>query len=293
MTGLVDAQGRPYTPAEVGLDGAMDLLILLCGNEPVGVMSCEVREDDAQLFFCHLRESYEACEGQFFTMAVDHFRSAGMQVVRTNFLWPSPERCIEAARALSFTMLERIEMARESDRTYPARPVPEGVELLPWSDGWLDGAARLLSENGNEIDRQIYPQEQTFPGALSQLKKIAGGTYGDFLPGQSVVARANGRLVGMLLATEYGRDSLLIPQVIVEKGFRGKGIAGAMIGRLIRDSAARGPRKITLMVNAYNEAALRLYERAGFRPTFVFRQYILAGRPGKYGTAGAARTNDG
>ncbi len=190
MAGLVDAQGMPYTPAVAGLDGTMDLLFLLSGDEPVGVMSCEVKEDDAQLFFCHLREAYKACDGQFFAMAVSHFRSAGMHVVRTYFDWPSPERCIEAALGLGFTMLERIEMARESDRDYPARPLPEGVELVPWSDSFLDEAARLLSENGNEIDRQIYPQEQTFAGARAQLKKITGNMYGDFLPDQSLIARA-------------------------------------------------------------------------------------------------------
>jgi hypothetical protein len=45
MAGLVDAQGRPYTPGSVSLDGTTDLLILLCGAEPAGVMSCEVKED--------------------------------------------------------------------------------------------------------------------------------------------------------------------------------------------------------------------------------------------------------
>ena len=50
-----------------------------------------------------------------------------------------------------------------------------------------------------------------------------------------------------------------------------------MIAGLIRDSARRGPRKITLVVNAGNGPAMKLYERHGFRRTFVFRQYILAG----------------
>ena len=138
----------------------MDLIFLLCGREPAGVMSCEVKGDDAQLFFCHVREDCKAFEGRFFTMAVSHFKSAGICVVRTYFLWPSPEPCIASAGTMGFSPMERIEMARESDHDYPGRPLPEGVELVPWSDGCLDEAARLLSENGNEVDRQIYP-----PGA--------------------------------------------------------------------------------------------------------------------------------
>ena len=275
MAGLIDGQGKPYTPDGAGIDGSMGLFFLLCGGEPAGVMSGEVKEDDAQLFFCHLREAYEACDGQFFTMAVDHFRAAGMRVVRTNFLWPSPERCIETALALGFVMMERIEMARESDPGYPARPLPEGVEIVPWSDAHLDEAARLLSENGNEIDRQIYPQEQTFAGARAQLKKITGDMYGEFLAGQSMVARAGGRTIGMLLATEREGPSILVPQVILDRDHRGQGIASAMMSRLIREVAKRGDRKMTLMVNGQNADAIRLYEHKGFRPVALYRQYVL------------------
>jgi ribosomal protein S18 acetylase RimI-like enzyme len=178
---------------------------------------------------------------------------------------------------MGFKLMERIEMARESDRCYPERPLPEGVELVPWSDAFLDEAARLLSENGNEVDRQIYPQEQTFAGARAQLKKITGNMYGDFLADQSMIARDGGEVIGMLMATEYDEPlSILIPEVILDRENRGKGIASAMIGRLIRDIAKRGDRKITLMVNGYNADAIRLYGRKGFRPVFVYKQYVLS-----------------
>lgn len=236
--GLTDMQGMPYTPGSAGLDGSMDLLSLLCGGEPAGVMSCEIKEDDARLFFCHVRKAYTAYEGQFITLAVSHFKSAGMHVVRTYFDWPSPDRCMAAAMAMGFKPMARIEMARESDRDYPVRPVPEGVEFVPWSDSFLDEAARLLSENGNKIDRQIYPQEQTFAGARARLKKITGNMYGDFLADQSMIARAGGRTIGMLLATERNGPSILIPQVILDRDYRGRGIASVMIGRLIRDVAS-------------------------------------------------------
>ena len=243
-------------------------------------MSCEVKEDDAQLFFCHVREGYKAFEGQFFTMAVSFLKSAGMQVVRTNFLWPSPDRCIAAAGSMGFMPMERIQMARESDTDFPARLLPEGTEIVPWSDSCLDQAAWLLSENGNEIDRLIYPQEQTFVGARAGLRKITGNMYGNFLADQSMIARAGGETIGMLLATEYEGSSILIPEVILARNHRGKGIASAMISRLIRDVAKRGDRKITLMVNGQNADAIRLYERKGFRPAFVYKQYVLPLRPG-------------
>ena len=104
--------------------------------------------------------------------------------------------------------------------------------------------------------------------------------YGNFLADQSMIARAGGETIGMLLATEYEGSSILIPEVILARNHRGKGIASAMISRLIRDVAKRGDRKITLMVNGQNADAIRLYERKGFRPAFVYKQYVLSLGPG-------------
>jgi predicted GNAT family acetyltransferase len=42
----------------------------------------------------------------------------------------------------------------------------------------------------------------------------------------------------MLLATERNGPSILIPQVILDRDYRGRGIASVMIGRLIRDVAS-------------------------------------------------------
>lgn len=270
-----DVQGRLYTPALAGISGNYDLMFLRCGGEPIGVMSFEVKEDDAQLLFCYVCDTYKAYEGRFFSMVVRHFQSAGMCVIRTNFPWPSPGQCIEAARTLGFRLIERIEMVRESDRNYPGKPLPPGIEIARWSDEYLDMAARLLSENGNEVDRLIYPQEQTFAGARSQLKKITGNMYGEFLAGQSVVAFDGGEVIGMLLVTDFPGEPLLIPQIILDRDHRGKGIASAMIGRVIRDTATSGYSKIRLMVNGYNADAIRLYESKGFRTIFVYKQYVL------------------
>lgn len=277
IAGLSDEHGKPYSPADAGIDGSCDLAFLLCDGKPAGVMSCEVREDDVQLTFCHVSADGKAYEGQFFTLVVGYFLGEGIAVVRSNFLWPSPERCIEAAMAMGFRLIERIEMARESDGGYPVKPLPDGIGIGGWPDGCLDAAARLLSENGNEIDRQIYPQEQTFAGARAQLEKIAGGTYGAFLAGQSLIVRAGGELIGMILATEEADGTVLVAQVVLDRRYRGRGIASAMMGRLIRNVAERGRRRIRLMVNAQNADAIRLYERKGFRPLFVYRQYILNG----------------
>jgi ribosomal protein S18 acetylase RimI-like enzyme len=275
IAGLSDEQGRPYTLAAAGVDGSYDLVFLLCDGKPIGVMSFEVKEDDVQLFFCYVGDVYKAYEGQFFSMIVSHFQSAGMSVIRTNFLWPAPERCIEAARNMGFRLIERIEMGRESDRDFPVRQLPPGIEIARWSDEYLDRAARLLSENGNEIDRLIYPQEQTFAGARSQLKKITGNMYGNFLADQSLVARDGSEVIGMLLVTDFPGEPLLIPQVILDRDHRGKGIASAMIGRVIRDTARCGYSKMRLMVNGHNADAIRLYERKGFRTLFVYKQYVL------------------
>ena len=218
--------------------GDYSLLLLIDGERPAGVMCFDVKGNDAQVYFACAGEAYKACEGRFFEMAVRDIQARGMSAIRTNFLWPSPEGYVKAAESLGFRLIERINMTRGNDSGYTRTHVPEGVEILPWSESYLEAVARLLFEDANPVDREIYPQLQTCEGTLADLRSITGNNYGAFLPGQSMVALCDGKLIGMLLATEYDLDSILIADIAVKADYRGKGIASAMIGRLIRDSAA-------------------------------------------------------
>ncbi|WP_052309916.1 GNAT family N-acetyltransferase [Methanocella arvoryzae] len=258
--------------------GKYDLLVMHCGDYVAGIMGYNILENDVQIYFCHVRAPYRVCEGWFFRTAVSLFKEQGLQIVRTSFQWPSPDEYVKVAGELGFIELERISMLRENDSSYSDKPLPEGIEIQPWSDAFLLEAGQLLFAEANPVDRQIYPQLKSLEGTVGQLSKITCNFYGNFLPSQSMVALQDGKLIGLLLATEFGNELILIAEIAVAKSHRGRGIASAMLGRLIRSSAVLGKRQMELVVNSQNREAIRLYERKGFLSSVTFKQYILVYR---------------
>lgn len=82
----------------------------------------------------------------------------------------------------------------------------------------------------------------------------------------------NGRAiayVGMLIAPDEGQ----ITCVAVHPSARRQGLGRALIDRLILEAAARGLEQISLEVRVSNEAAIALYERAGFYRAGVRRNF--------------------
>jgi len=255
--------------------GKTSLLTLQCDEHAAGFLSYHVMEDDVQIHFCYVTEPYHAYEGWFFMAAVNVFRDQGLKIIRTSFHWPCPERCIDASRELGFIELQRISMLRENDAGYPEKPLAEGVEIRLWSDDYLGEAGHLLFTEANPIDRQIYPQLDSLEGTVEQLSKITCNFYGNFLSAQSMITLQDGKLIGVILATEFENDLILIAEIAVAKSHQGKGIANAMMSRIIRQSAELGKKQLEVVVNAQNREAIKLYGRKGLQPSVTFRQSIL------------------
>ena len=120
------------------------------------------------------------------------------------------------------------------------------VQIRPMCPGDIPAAAGL--------ERQVFSEpwsEQGFADALAGSQNI-------FL-----VAERAGRLVGY--AGFYGSfEEGDITNVAVEVHFRRQKIGLALVEAIKRAAASRGTARIFLEVRASNEAAQRLYCRAGF-----------------------------
>jgi ribosomal protein S18 acetylase RimI-like enzyme len=57
--------------------------------------------------------------------------------------------------------------------------------------------------------------------------------------------------------------------IVVDPSYRGRGIGRALLERTIAELAARGSPRIVLSTAEQNEAAQRLFRRAGFRRTMI------------------------
>lgn len=82
------------------------------------------------------------------------------------------------------------------------------------------------------------------------------------------VARGNsgrGAITGFVLS-RIAADEAEILSVAVDPAARGHGLAGELLQRHLGRLAAFGVARIFLEVGEENEAALRLYDKAGFRP---------------------------
>ncbi len=88
--------------------------------------------------------------------------------------------------------------------------------------------------------------------------------------GICLAAEVDGRLAGYLICSRYA-DVWHVMNVAVAPEHRRRGIASALLERLL-DEAGRNER-YTLEVRPSNTAAIRMYERFGFRPAGHRRRY--------------------
>ncbi|WP_342381027.1 GNAT family N-acetyltransferase [Myxococcus stipitatus] len=83
---------------------------------------------------------------------------------------------------------------------------------------------------------------------------------------ESRVARVAGESAGLVLVARRGRVSRVAGMGIVPS-HRGQGLGGAMLRPLLEEARARGDARMVLEVIEQNTAAVKLYERLGFRKT--------------------------
>jgi len=81
--------------------------------------------------------------------------------------------------------------------------------------------------------------------------------------GESVVAVGGGRIVGML-HVEVSRHGFGDLGMLVDRGWRGRGVGSALVQAAIDWARGQGLHKLCLEVFAHNTAAIALYRKSGF-----------------------------
>lgn len=135
--------------------------------------------------------------------------------------------------------------------------------MTDWNVQPLQSAREI--EDILRIERLSFTNPWTREMYLSELEH---GDVASFY----IVRDASGEPVGFCAVWRV-LDELHINNLAVLPERRRGGAASAMLERVLADGAARGAHRATLEVRASNTAALRLYERFGFRVTAVRRGY--------------------
>lgn len=143
----------------------------------------------------------------------------------------------------------------------PARPDDEGplarIDRATWT--WLTSPA------------PPPPAGQPFFGAGTRPE--------DVLVAELDGAVAGYARVGHPTSLAASRHVLMVTGVAVDPGLQGLGVGRALMDGVHVEARRRGARKLSLRVLADNEAARRLYERAGYEVEGVLRgEFHLDGR---------------
>jgi ribosomal-protein-alanine N-acetyltransferase len=120
------------------------------------------------------------------------------------------------------------------------------------------------------IERSSYPTPWSRSMFASELTKPSSISLGAF-------AAETGELLGYLVISRYV-DAWHVMNVAVAPEHRRQGIALALFERLFEVTGNEGRRGYTLEVRISNDAAIKLYERLGFRSRGVRRGYYTDNR---------------
>lgn len=161
-------------------------------------------------------------------------------------------------------------MPTRDANTPPAVTVREATQAdLPR----LGRLGALLVEEHHAFDeRRFLPTRDQLPLA-----------YAGFLLRQMqddkaivLVADDQGDVIGYAYATIEGYDYMalrgpagVVQDVIVEVSCRGRGVGRLLLERTMQALRARGLKQVVLLTAARNDAAQRLFARAGFRATMT------------------------
>jgi ribosomal-protein-alanine N-acetyltransferase len=121
-----------------------------------------------------------------------------------------------------------------------------------------------------EVERASYKtpwSRSMFAGELAKPSSLSLGAFDT----------ETGELLGYLIISRYV-DAWHVMNVAVSPEHRRRKIATMLLERLFELTAGEGQRGYTLEVRVSNDVAIRLYERAGFKPRGIRRGYYTDNR---------------
>ncbi len=134
-----------------------------------------------------------------------------------------------------------------------------------------------LSDLGGieKIERRAYPtpwSRSMFAGELAKPTSLCVGAFD---------TAGKARLVGYLIVSRYV-DAWHVMNLAVDEPYRRRGIARQLLDELFAATTGDAMRGYTLEVRVSNQAAIALYEAAGFRVSGVRRGYYTDNREDAY-----------
>ncbi len=184
---------------------------------------------------------------------------------------------------MGLTYFKRFRMEFDLSRPSPDTPVvPAGYELLPYSSELLreHATAKFLSFR-SELDANVFPCLGRRDGCLRLMREITSRS--GFVPEATWLCRfrepSSGRAepVGTIQGLQIEGWGA-VQNLGIDPEHRGKGLGSILLTRAIDGFRSVGLRRMHLEVTTDNTAAIRLYERMGFKTAqVVYKAAEVAG----------------
>jgi ribosomal-protein-alanine N-acetyltransferase len=116
------------------------------------------------------------------------------------------------------------------------------------------------------IEAQVYPRPWSLSLFLSELSLRTSRAYVVALRGEEVVGYA-----GLMVTPDGGH----VTTIAVDPAWHRAKIGTRLLVELARTALARGARNLTLEVRVSNTGAQQLYERFGFAPAGIRKNYYV------------------
>lgn len=143
-------------------------------------------------------------------------------------------------------------------------PVGGLTPIVAATEADLDALVQLLAH--------LFTQEAEFsPDAAAQRRGLLYILHHPEV-GQLLVARREGRVLGMVnllytFSTALGAPVAVLEDLVVDPAARGQGLGQRLLDGAIAHARRHGCKRITLLTDADNQPAQRLYRQRGFAPS--------------------------
>jgi len=184
---------------------------------------------------------------------------------------------------MGLTYFKRFRMEFDlSDSVPPSGPIPAGYDLVPYSEELIrEHATAKYQSFRQELDANVFPCLGRRDGCLRLMREIT--SRATFIPESTWLCRYRDPESNQLLpvGTIQGLqidDWGAVQNIGIDPDHRGHGLGSILLSRAGMGFRRVGLNKMHLEVTTDNIAAIRLYERLGFRRAqVVYKAAEVAG----------------
>ncbi len=184
---------------------------------------------------------------------------------------------------MGLTYFKRFQMEFDLSASLPASlPVPPGYELVPFTHDLIrEHATAKYQSFRMELDANVFPCLGRRDGCLRLMREIS--SRAGFVPAATWLCRyrdleSNCMLPVGTVQGLHGEGCGAVQNLGIDPLHRGRGLGSILLARAASGFREVGLLKMHLEVTTDNTAAIRLYERLGFRRTqVVYKAAEVAG----------------